>query len=124
MSRKLEEKKSDLNPHILEVINSASEENILPIIKNAVASSEAAKNTKWDLQSDGRHPSTADQTTQKFDHQSHRLHKNKFNQQTQGFRENFPELIATSSNRDNHHRDSSVGSEANDDGYAHMYIYI
>ena len=117
MSRKLEEMKSYLNSHILEEINSAIKEKIVPCIENAVASSEAAKNTKWDLRSDGRHPSIVDQTTQNIDPQSDRLHKNKFNQQTQCLRENFPRLITTSSNRDNNHRDSPVGSESNDECY-------
>ena len=48
--------KSDLNSHILEVINSAIEERILPSIENVIASNREAKNTKWDLRSDGRHP--------------------------------------------------------------------
>ena len=61
MSRKFEGMKSDLISHILEVINSAIKEKILPSIENAVASNEAAKNTKWDLRSHGRHPSTAEQ---------------------------------------------------------------
>ena len=46
ISRKLEEMKSDLNSYILEVINFAIEEKTLPSIENAVASKEAAKNTK------------------------------------------------------------------------------
>ena len=56
MSRKIEEMKSDLNSHILEVINSAIDEKILPSIENVITNNRAAKNTKWDLRSDGRHP--------------------------------------------------------------------
>ena len=52
MSRKLEEMKSDLNSHILEVINSAIEEKILPSKENVIARNREAKNTKWDLRSD------------------------------------------------------------------------
>ena len=105
MSRKLKEMKSDLIFQISEVINSAIEEKIMPRIENAVASTEAAKNTKWDLRSDGRHPSTENQTKQKLDHQSDRLYKSKSNQQTQCFREIFPRLITTSKNHKNHQRD-------------------
>ena len=54
MSRKTEEMKSDLYSHILEVINSAIEERILPSIENVITSNTEAKNTKWDLRSDGR----------------------------------------------------------------------
>ena len=117
LSRKLEEMKSDLNSHIVEVINSAIEEKILPSIENAVASNVAAKNTKRDLRSDGRHPGTAGQATEKLDSQSDRQSKSKFNQQTQCFREHFPRLIATGSTHINHYRDISVDSETNDDGY-------
>ena len=62
-------------------------------------------------------PSTNDETVQKLDSQSDRLYESKFNQQTQCFRENFPRLITTSSNHINHHRDNSVDSESNDEGY-------
>ena len=54
MSRNLEEVKSNLNYLISIVINSAIEEKNLPTIEIAVASNEAAKNTKWDHCSDGR----------------------------------------------------------------------
>ena len=117
MSRKLDEIKSDLNFRIMELINSAIEGKILSSIENAVSSNEAAKNTKWDLRSDGRHPSTAEQTTQKLDSQSHRLHKSKFNQQTKCFSENFPRLIATSINHIYRRRDNSVDFDTNDEGY-------
>ena len=66
MPEKHEEMKSNLHSHILEVISSATEK-ILPSIENAVASNKAAINTKWDLRSDGRHPSTAGQINLKFD---------------------------------------------------------
>ena len=43
MSKKTEETKSDLNSHILEVINSAIEEKILPSIENVITSNREAK---------------------------------------------------------------------------------
>ena len=51
MSR-FEEIKSDLNSHILEVLNAAIEGKVLPTIRSAVGVSEGAKCTKWDLRSD------------------------------------------------------------------------
>ena len=78
MSRKIEEMKSDLNSHILEVINSAIEEKILPSIENVITSNREAKNTKWDLRSDGRHPDRNIQMTQNSDLESHGWHKKNF----------------------------------------------
>ena len=118
MSRKIEEMKSDLNSHILEVINSAIEERILPSIENVIAGSRKVKNTKWDLRSDGRHPDKNIQTTQNSDLESHGRHKGKFCQQVQDSGENFPKLITTSSNQNNHRRENLVDFEqSDDDGY-------
>ena len=118
MSRKMEEMKSDLNSHILEVINSATEERILPSIENVITSNREAKNTKWDLRSDGRHPDRNIQMTQNSDLESHGRHKSKFCQQVQDSGENFPKLIATSSNQNNHRRENLVDFEQSDDeGY-------
>ena len=118
MSRKIEEMKSDLNSHILEVINSAIEEKILPSIENVFTSNREAKNTKWDLRSDGRHPDRNIQMTQNSDLESHGRHKTKFCQQVQDLGENFPKLIATSSNQSNHRRENLVAFEqSDDDGY-------
>ena len=64
MSRKLEQMKSDLNSHILEVINSAIDEKLLPSIENVIANKGETKNAKWDLRSDGRHPDRNIQMTQ------------------------------------------------------------
>ena len=115
MSRKIEEMKSDLNSHILEVINSAIEERILPSIENVIMSNREAKNTKWDLRSDGRHPDRNTQMTQNPDLESHGRHKSKFCQDSG---ENFPKLIATSSNQNNHRRENLVDFEqSDDDGY-------
>ena len=74
MSRKLEEMKSDLNSHILEVINSAIDEKILPSIENVITNKREAKNTKWDLRSDERHPDNNIQMTQNSDLESHGRH--------------------------------------------------
>ena len=118
MSRKLEEMKSDLNSHILEVLNSAIDEKILPSIENVSANKREAKNTKWDLRSDGRHPDRNIQMTQNSDLESHGRHKCKICQQVQDSGENFPRLIATSSNRNNHRRENLVDFEQSDDeGY-------
>ena len=118
MSRNLEEMKSDLNCYILEVINSAIEEKILPSIENLIANKIEAKNTKWDLQSDGRHPDRNIQMTQNSDLESHGQHKNKLCQQVQDSGENYPKLMATSSNQNNHRRENLVYFEqSDDDGY-------
>ena len=90
MSRKLEEMELDLNSHILEVINSAIDEKILPSIENVIANKREAKNTKWDLPLDGRHPDRNIQMTQNSDLESHGRHKSKFCQQVQDSGENFP----------------------------------
>ena len=119
MSRKLEEMKSDLNSYILEVINSAIDEKILPSIENVIANKrETTKNTKWDLRSDGRHPDRNIQMTQNSDLESLGRHKKKFGQQVQDSGENFPKLIATSGNQNNHCGENPLHFEPSDDeGY-------
>ena len=118
MSRKIEEMKSDLNSHILEVINSAIEEKILPSIENVITSKKEVENTKWDLRSDGRHPDRNTQMTQNLDPESHGRQKNNFYQHVQDSGENFPKLIATSCNQNNHRRENLVDFEqSDDDGY-------
>ena len=83
-----------------------------------IASSREVKNTKWDLRSDGRHPDRNIQTTQNSDLESHGRHKSKFCQQVQDSGENFPKLITTSSNQNNHRRENLVDFEqSDDDGY-------
>ena len=106
---------SDLNSHILEVINSAIEERILPSIENVIANSREVKNTKWDLRSDGRHPDRNIQMTQNSDLESHGPHESKFCQQNHDSGENFLKLIATSSNQNNHRRENLVDFEQSDD---------
>ena len=123
MSRRIEEMKSDLNSQILEVINSAIEERILPSIENVIMSNREAKNTKWDLRSDGRHPDRNTQMTQHPDLESHGRHKSEFCQQVQDSGDNFPKLIATSSNQNNHRRENLVDFEqSDDDGYDNRFI--
>ena len=125
MSRKLEEMKSDLNSHILEVINSAIDEKILPSIENVIVNKRETKNAKWDLRSDGRHPDRNIQMTQNSDLESHGRHKSKFCQQVQDSGENFPKLIATSSNQNNHHRENLVDFEqSDDDGYDNYVVFF
>ena len=91
--------KSDLNSHILEVLNTAIEEKILPSIENVIASNREKRNAKWDLRSCGRHPDRVMQMAQKLDLKSHRQHRGISDQQTQELKENFPRLIATTSNK-------------------------
>ena len=118
MSMKIEEMKSNLNSHVLEVINSAIEERILPSIENVITSNREAKSTKWDLRSDGRHPGRNIQMTQNSDLESHGRHKSKLCHQVQESEENFSKLIATSSNQNNHRRENLVDFEqSDDDGY-------
>ena len=77
MSSRFEEIKADLNSHILEVINAAIEEKVLPTIRCAVGASEGAKSTKWDLRSDGRHPNMSSQMPHVNDHESDGRQQNK-----------------------------------------------
>ena len=77
LSRRFEEFKSDLNSHISEIIIAAIEEKLLPTIRGVVGASEGAKSTKWDLQSDGRHPNTSGQIPQVNDHESDERQKDK-----------------------------------------------
>ena len=91
---------------------------ILPSIENVITNNREAKNTKWDLRSDGRHPGRNIQMTQNSDLESHGRHKSKFCQQVQDSGEIFPRLIATSSNLNNHRRENLVDFDQNDDeGY-------
>ena len=75
MSRKLEEIKSDLNSHILNIINSAIEEKVIPSIKNAVGGKNSAKSANLDLRSDGPHPSTFSQVRPQWDLRSNGRNK-------------------------------------------------
>ena len=70
MSRRFEEIKSNLNSHILEVLNAAIEEKVSPTIRSVVEDSEGAKSTKWGPRSDWRHPNMTSQMPQVHDHES------------------------------------------------------
>ena len=83
MSRKLEEMKSDLNSHILDVINSAIEEKVIPSIKNAVGSQTSARNTNLDLRTHGPHPSNFSKVRPQRDFRSNGLHPEKVSQAAQ-----------------------------------------
>ena len=102
MSRKFEEMKSDLNLHILDVINSALEEKVLPSITNAVEIKNSTKNTNLDLRSDGPHPSKFSQGRYQRDFRSNRLQSENGSQAAQDAQKDFPSLGATNSNRTNH----------------------
>ena len=67
MSRKIDENKSDLNLQILDAINSAIQETVLPSIENELKRVKTASNAKWDLRSDGPQSSRVNQPDQRYD---------------------------------------------------------
>ena len=77
MSRKIDENKSDLNLQILDSINSAIQETVLPSIENELKPVKTASNAKWDLRSDGPQSSRVNQPDQQYDLKSGGLHKSK-----------------------------------------------
>ena len=79
MSRKFEEMQTNLNSQILDVINAAIENKVLPGIRNAVKTQSSAKNTNLDLRSDGPHMSNFSQVHPRRDLQSNRLHPENVN---------------------------------------------
>ena len=107
----------DLNCQILEVINSAVAEKVLPSTENAVRPTKTTSNTKWDLRSDGPHSSQIGQIAQECDPWSNRPLPSKIGNLTQEPQKDVPRLITTSSNRNNHCREISVDSHQSDDGY-------
>ena len=118
MSRRFEEIKSDLNSHILEVLNAAIEEKMLPTIMGAVGANEGAKSAKWDLRSDGRHPNTSDQMPPVNDYESHGRQQEKTYKIDQNKAGNLPELITIGGNRETRFRQNSFDSNySEDDGY-------
>ena len=70
MSKKLEEKQANLNSQILDIINSAIEDKVLPSIKIAVKPQNSAKNAYLDLRSDGLHTGYSSQAHAQKDLQS------------------------------------------------------
>ena len=101
MSRKLEEMKSYQNSHILDVINSAIEEKLIPSIKKAMWSQNSAKNTNLDFRANGLHPE-------------------KVSQVAQVAQKDFPRLVAMSCNQIKHRRENSVDSNQSDDDFCDM----
>ena len=83
VSRQLEELKSDLNVLILEVINSAIAEKILPSIENAIRLTKTTLNTKWDLRSDGPYQSELGEATPKRNIRSDGPHQSQLGPATQ-----------------------------------------
>ena len=95
---KREEVRIDLNAHVLEAINSAIEEKLLPAILNALNTHSANSNAELDLRSDGPHQNTNDGMSRKT-------------------HEDFPKVDSIKSKNNNHHGESSVDSYESDDGY-------
>ena len=119
MFRNLEDMKSDLNSHILNVFDSAIEEKVIPSIKFALGSQNSAENTNLDLRSDGQHPSTFSQVRPQRDLRSNGPDQEIAGKAAQDAEKDFPRLVAMSSNRKNHHRDNSMDStqSGDEDGY-------
>ena len=85
-SRNLEEMKSELNSHILDIINSAFEKRVIPSIKNAVVGQNSAiKKNKF-----GPHPSNFSQVRPQRDFRSNGLHPEKDSQVGQDAQKDFP----------------------------------
>ena len=116
MSKKLEEMKSDLNSHILDVINPAIEEKVITSIENAMGVQNPAESTNLDLRSDGPHPSTFRQVRPQSDLRSDGPHQKFSGKAAQDAKNDFLRLVAMSSNRINHHRENSVDYNQSDDG--------
>ena len=119
MSRKLAEMTCDLNTRILDAINTAIENRVLPSIRNAVGSQNSSKKTNLDLRSDGPHPSNFSQVHPQRDCRSNGQHPEDVSQVAHDAQTDFPRLVATSSNRINHHRKNSVDSHQSDDEYGY-----
>ena len=119
MSRKLEETKSDLNSHILNVLDYPIEEKVILSIGNAWGSQNSAENTNLDLRSDGPHPSTFSQEGLQRNLRSNGLHQEIAGKTAKDAKKDFSRLVAMSSNRRNHHRENSVDSRQSDveEGY-------
>ena len=115
MSRKLEEIRSDLYSHILNAIDSANEEKMIPSIRNALESQNSTEITNLDLRSDGQHPSTFNQIRPQRDLRSVGLHRQFAGKASQDAKKDFPRLVAMSSNQLNHQRENSVDSYRSDD---------
>ena len=124
MSRKLEEMTCDLNTRILDAINTAIESRALPSIRKAVGSQNSVRKANLDLRSDGPHPNNLGQVFPQRDCRSNGQHPEEVSQVAQDAQKDFPRLIATSSNRINHHKENSVDSNQNDDEYSYDSLSI
>ena len=118
MSRRFEEIKSDLNSHILEVLNATIEEKVLPTIRNVVGVNEGARCAKWDLRSDGRHPHMTSQLPRIMT--MSQMNGSKVKQNNTG---NFPGFITIGSNQETHFRQNSFDSNySEEEGYDRSQI--
>ena len=115
MSRKFEEMQTILNSQILDAINVAIENKVLPGIENAVKSQSSAKNTNLDLRSDGPHPSNSSQVHPQKDLQSNRLHPENVSYVAGDAQNDFPRLVTLRSDRINHCRENAVESHESDE---------
>ena len=117
MSRKLDEMKSDLNLQIMDAINSAIQEKVLPSIENTLNSVKTTQNTKWDLRSDGRHSGLVGQSASNSDPRSSGRHQSAQAPLDLKSSGNRPKSSLKESNLYNRSRDSSVDSIESDVGY-------
>ena len=122
MSKKLEEIQANLKSQILDVINSAIEDKVLPSIKIAVKSQNSDKNTNLDLRSDGPHPGNSSQARTQKDRQSDGLHSINVNHMAGNTQNEFPRLTTAECNQVNHHNENSGDSNQSDDDYGYDIV--
>ena len=101
---------TNLNSQILELINAAFENKVLPGIKNAVKSQSSAKNTNLGLRTNGPHPSNFSQVHPQKDLESNRLHPENVSYVAGDAQNDFPRLVTLRSDRISHCRENSVES--------------
>ena len=94
--------KSDMNSHILEVINSAIDRKVIPRIRSVLGDQNAARTVNMDLRSDGSHPSSRPQ----WDLGSNGRHQENVSETVQNTKKDIPRLLAMSNNHPNHHREN------------------
>ena len=123
MSRKLEGVKSDLNSHILEVINSAIEGKVIPRIRSVLGDQNAARNVNLDLRSDEPPPSTSSSSRPQWDLGSNGRHQENASETVQNTEKDFPRLVAMSNNHPNHHGENheDPNQSDGDDDYDSNY---
>ena len=92
-------------------------------IRSAVGVSEGAKSTKWDLRSDGRHPSMSSQMPQVNDHESDGRQQNKTCKIDQNKAGNLPELIKIGCIQEAHFRQIPFDSNYSEEkGYVNTLV--